>query len=454
MNLWEYIKQHTKRVDFGAISTVKPKTCRSFDELIEIYRKDLTVTQSLIDCLAISMAVHIAIKLDNDPLWIYLVGAPSSGKSTLCELLSSDEPNTRPLSKFTGLVSGSTQGSHLVPSLQNKCVIVKDGTLLIESTPGQLANVYGELRDIFDGSLEAHYRNGVTASFKGIYFSMIIGITEAVYSVNMSALGARFLHCRLETDRDIELTRNRSAVNSILTDSRKTQAEGDEEGDHRSFPYQRQYTAGFLSHLHTRMRTEEVLRPRYDRERIENLIQALADVIACSRAKAATDGDKILYESVPESSTRLVKQLTKLALCLCYVFGVDEITRRIEGLITKVAVDSSHCRQYYVLRTIAEARGLNRAAIATKTGIPLESTVQIIKELQSLSIVTEDYEENRRGPGRKNKVVTCEPWVQTSFQRLINIQNGESDGPKVQTNQTKKTKTFRRKKRSFRKASS
>jgi hypothetical protein len=451
MNLWEYIKQHTKRVDFGAISTVKPKACRSFDELVEIYRRDLTVTQSLIDCMAISMAVHIAIKLDNDPLWIYLVGAPSSGKSTLCELLASDEPNTRSLSKFTGLVSGSTPGSHLSPSLQNKCVVVKDGTLLIESTPGQLANVYGELRDIFDGSLEAHYRNGVTASFSGIYFSMVIGITEAVYSVNMSALGARFLHCRLETDRDIEITRNKSAVNSILTDSRKTQAEGEDEADHRSFPHQRQYTAGFLAHLHSRLRNEDLLRPEYDRERTETLIQALADVIACSRAKAATEGDKILYESVPESSTRLVKQLTKLALCLCYVLDTTRITRRIEDLITKVAVDSAHCRQYYVLRTVAKARGLNRQAISAATGIPLESCVQIIKELQSLSVVSEDFEEGRRGPGRKNKVVTCTPWVQNSFRFLIDLQESK-DGEKTPTVQNKKTKIVRRKKRSFRKA--
>lgn len=457
MNLWEYIKEHTYRVDFDAVTTVKPKACRTLEELLQVYRQDLTVTKSLEDCLAICLAVHIAVKIDNDPLWIYLVGAPSSGKSTLCDLLSADEINTRPLSKFTGLVSGSRQGSHLIPLLHNKCVIVKDGTLLIESTPGQLANVYGELRDIFDGSLEAHYRNGVTASFNNIYFGMIIGITEAIYSVNMSALGARFLHCRLETERDIEVQRNKTAVASILQGARLTQAQGEEEGDHRSFPLQRQYTAGFLAHLHTTLTNDPILRPSYDPQRVDTLLQALADIVAVSRAKAATGhNDKILYDSRPETSTRLVKQLSKVALCLCYVTGVKTITPEVERLTTKVAVDSSHSRQYYVVRTIAlSVSGMTRSGVAQVTGIPLESCVQILKELESLQIVVTEDETQRKGPGRKNKLVTCPPWIRNAFNVLKQTEDGtfgEPDGKKTEAPKEKPKKTFTRKKRSFRKA--
>jgi hypothetical protein len=193
MSIVELINSSLTTIDLSEVEIVKPKHCTHFDNLIEVYKEALEVTQSFKDCLALCLAVHISVKLEGEPLWLYLVGAPSSGKSTICELLSADEHNTRPLSKFTGLVSGSRQGSHLIPQLQNKAVIIKDGTLLLESTPQQLANVYGELRDIFDGSLEARYRNGVSASFSNIAFSMIIGITERIYALNMSALGERFL---------------------------------------------------------------------------------------------------------------------------------------------------------------------------------------------------------------------------------------------------------------------
>ena len=169
----EVIRSSLSEIDLSEVVSIQPQACTSFAKLIEIYKQDMSVTRSLEDCLAICMATHLAVALEGDPLWIYLVGAPSSGKSTICELIASDEIHTRSLSKFTGLVSGSRQGSHLIPMLQGKCVVIKDGTLLLESSQQQLANVYGELRDIFDGSLNAEYRNGVSASFSNISFGMV-----------------------------------------------------------------------------------------------------------------------------------------------------------------------------------------------------------------------------------------------------------------------------------------
>ena len=314
--LVELINSSLTQIDLDEIEVVKSKHCVDFNHLLSIYSEDLVITESFEDCLATCLAVHLSVKLTGEPLWMYLVGAPSSGKSTIIELLSADEHNTRPLSKFTGLVSGSRQGSHLIPSLQNKAVVIKDGTLLLESTPQQLANVYGELRDIFDGSLEARYRNGVEASFKNITFSMIIGITERIYQLNMAALGERFLHIRLDTDRSTELERNSLAIDSIFGSMKLSVAEGNEEGDSRSFPKQRQYTAGFINHLHSRVVNEDIIRITATPED-KKLIQSLADVIACSRACAAraSNRDEIGYDSRPESSTRLVKLLSN---CLLY----------------------------------------------------------------------------------------------------------------------------------------
>lgn len=453
MNILQIINDSLKSVDFDAITTVQAKVCRSFEELVDIYRRDLTVTPSFVDCLAISCAVHIAVKLDGDPLWMYLVGAPSSGKSTLCELLSSDEHNTRPLSKFTGLVSGSRQGAHLVPMLHNRCVIVKDGTLLLESSPIQLANVYGELRDIFDGSLEAHYRNGVSASYSNISFGMIIGITERIYALNMSALGERFLHCRLETNRDTERLRNENAIDAIFTTTHHTMAEGDDVGDARSFPIQREYTAGFLGHLHSRVRSEEVIRPRYT-SFDKKFIQSLADIVACSRASAAKDQkDNILYESGPEASTRVVKQIARLALCLCYVYGVNEITPRIRELLKKVALDTAWGRQYHIIRTVANApSGLTRASIATKTEVALETCIRSIKDLCSLGILQEDMEASRKGSGgSRNKILTCDDWVRESFLFVENVNASVEDDPypkkKVSATGTNPARPKRKKKK-------
>ncbi len=424
MTLVDIIRASLKEIVLDEVISIQPQHCTSFQKLMEIYEQDMTVTESIKDCMSLCMATHIAVALEGDPLWLYLVGAPSSGKSTICELLASDEIHTRSLSKFTGLVSGSRQGTHLIPMLQGKCVIIKDGTLLLESTPQALANVYGELRDIFDGSLNAEYRNGVSASFSNISFGMVIGITERIYSLNMAALGERFLHCRLETTRDTETLRNARAIQSIFESSGRTNFEGSETGDQRSFPKQRAYTAGFLSHLHTTLRTGDIIRPRYTSDDVL-LIQSLADTIACSRAQAPRSKEygsasELLYDARPEASTRVVKQLSRLALCLCYVLGVDYISPKIRALLTKVTLDTSYSRQHTILKTVALSNGLTRQSIAALSQIPLETISRRIDDLISLGILTTDTETNRPSRGRSVPTLHCTDWIKEAFRKVYN----------------------------------
>jgi len=422
----DVINSSLARIDFDSVQTVKVKECHNFYNLVDVYKEDMTITQSFIDCLAICCAVHIAVRLESDPLWIYLVGPPSSGKSTICDLLSSDEHHTRALSKFTGLVSGSRQGQHLIPLLQNKCVIVKDGTLLLESTPQQLANVYGELRDIFDGSLEARYRNGVSASFSNISFGMIIGITERIYGMNMSALGERFLHCRLETDRANEIVRNNSAITSLLKGIKLNVAEGNDDGDARSFPKQRSVTAGFLNHLHSRLSNESIIVPNYAPSDI-SFIQSLADVIACSRASVPRQrNEDIAYTSRPEASTRVAKQLTRLAVCLCYVYGTNSFDDTIRNNLRKVALDTSFSKQHDMIKSVAlSSKGLTRSGLAYATGMSMDMCLRRIEDMVSLSIFNKEKEPNRIGQGRRSHICTCPEWIANSFRIVYNATTTE-----------------------------
>ncbi len=417
----ELINASLTQIDLAEVEVTKARHCIDFTSLMGIYREDMVITSSFEDCMAICLAVHVAVKLESEPLWLYLVGAPSSGKSTICELICADEHHTRALSKFTGLVSGSRQGSHLIPYLQNKAVVVKDGTLLLESTPQQLANVYGELRDIFDGSLEAKYRNGVSASFSNVTFGMIIGITERVYALNMAALGERFLHCRLETTRETETERNSTAIRRILSGCKLSVSQGNDEGDSRSFPKQRQYTAGFINHLHSRLSNEDILKPSFTDDDCL-LIQALADLVACSRASAPrkSDREEITYNSRPEASTRLVKLFSKLSLCLCYVYGCNKLTNTVKRVLCKVAIDTAHGRQFDILKAIClSQQGLNKLAVAASTGVPLETLTRKIDDMKSMEILLQSKENQRQSTGRRNHVLTCPVWVLNAFRRVF-----------------------------------
>ena len=251
---------------------------------------------------------------------------------------------------------------------------------------------------------------------------MVIGITERIYSLNMAALGERFLHCRLETTRDVETRRNSKAVQSIFESTARTNFEGNDAGDSRSFPKQRAYTAGFLSFLHTRIRTDDVLRPKYTTMDVD-LIQALADMIACSRAQAPRSKEfgnsELLYDARPEASTRVVKQLSRLALCLCYVLGTDSITQQIRTLLTKVALDTAFSRQHNIIRTVAlSAAGLTKTAISFQCSIPLETISRRIDDLISLGIFIPNDTDNRPARGRAIQTLKCAKWIRDAF-RLV-----------------------------------
>jgi hypothetical protein len=205
----------------------------------------------------------------------------------------------------------------------------------------------------------------------------------------------------------------------------------------RSFPKQRAYTAGFLSYLHNKIRSEDILRPGYT-EYDEELIQSLADVIACSRAQAPRvrgeygSPSELLYDARPEASTRVVKQLSRLALCLCYVLGVKEITPTIRQLLTKVALDTSFSRQHTLIRCVALSRGLKRSSISTITGLPIETVSRRCDDLISLGIFLPD---NSIKPDRGRPVPTlrCADWIEQAFrmvEKYVNLPDSSNPQPR------------------------
>jgi hypothetical protein len=305
-------------------------------------------------------------------------------------------------------------------------MIVKDGTLLLEGTKESMNQIFGELRDIYDGQLAVDYRNGRSADFKGIHFSQIMGMTEAIYGINTSMLGERFIHVRLEVTREQELSRSRAAAKHVLTGSRPALTDDNQEGDSRSFPKQRQATAGFLQHLHSKIRDADgILTPNFTDEDIDRL-QAMADVIACCRAINENE----LFDTRPEASTRVVKQLARLALCLCYVLDTTSVSGEVMRLVSKVCLDSCHGQQFRVRNILAKNRaGVKRQALAVLSDIPLETLTRRMKSMERMGLILLVDEDERIGRGRKNKVVKLPDWIAEAFETVHGVTNARTLPP-------------------------
>lgn len=425
----EFILANLTEVDLDTVSTIKPTHCSSFSDLIDICRRGdgkngMTVTQSFEDCLALCLAASVSIRLQGDPLWFYLVGAASSGKSTICDMICAAERWTIPLSRFTGIVSGRIGSKNLIEILNGKLAVINDGTLMLESRTEIIHDVLGELREIYGGSFHAHYRNDRTAIYKDIAFGMIIAITEAIYKIKVASLGERFLHIRLESDRQTEIQRNKSAARYFLEEIDLITPE---TGINTMFNIQKTTCAGFIQHIQRMIDKQPIIRPEYTEEDLD-LIQYAADVVACSRADAArSKQDDIMYHSRPESSTRVVKQLSRTIVCLCYVFGVHEVTPVIRRLIAKVCLDSSFGRQSRVISNICtmnNGEGVQRHELSMASDLPMQSVIRIINDLASLGIVKRGKEESRHDIGRRSEIVYCVDWVRTAFQYINNHRYG------------------------------
>ncbi|MGH9426862.1 MAG: hypothetical protein ACRD2L_11250, partial [Terriglobia bacterium] len=172
------------------------------------------------EALAICMAVVVSRQLKNDPLWMFLVGPPGAGKTLLVEsFLTLQGKQTEYLSKITrpALVSGfrGEEDFSLLPNLSEMCLIVKDYTAIV-SLPTQIQEeLYGILRDAYDGHVVVPFGNMEPKRYDNLYFSVIASVTDVIRTHNRAALGERFLKLELLDEAHDPKVHIRTALSAI-----------------------------------------------------------------------------------------------------------------------------------------------------------------------------------------------------------------------------------------------
>ena len=157
--------------------------------------------------LIVTLAAYVANRLPGDPVWLLLVGPPSSGKTELLNALSGLK-DTYSVSTFTeaGLLSGSTSrrpdatGGLLAELGRFGNIVCKDfGSVLSESAETR-AGLLAALREIYDGAWcrRVGTGGGLTLAWTG-KAGLVAGVTETIdrHSATMGALGERFLLYRM-----------------------------------------------------------------------------------------------------------------------------------------------------------------------------------------------------------------------------------------------------------------
>lgn len=352
------------------------------DELYATYRKWLYMPDTMV--LDLMFGTIFANRLEGDPVWLFFVAPPAGSKSELLMSLSWAE-ECYPLTSLTphSLVSGTQWGPgkdpSLLPQLDRKVLVLKDFTTILSMNYSARDEIFGILRDIYDGRTEKSFGNGLKREYK-VKFGILAGVTPVIetFSTMNQSLGERFLRYRLPLDtkksEEQKILRAIKNVNNEL----KMRAE------------LCQAAASIVS----RKNPEHDVMPQFT-ERYLPKVVALAQLAAWLRG--VVDRDKftqqVLYKPSSEVGTRMAKQLVKLAMGV----GVFRGTRLLESYeyncIKHVAVDSCPQRAVMILSAIYQAEKnedlamLKTKEIVDRTFLPQATVLRMMEDLNLLRLV-------------------------------------------------------------------
>jgi len=366
--------------DSGEIATLA--------EVLSAFDRSVLMDDQMRDALKVMLAVALSNDVEGDPLWLYIVGPPGAGKTLLLSALQGSNrckfvSTVSAHSLVSGWQASGAGDPSLIPKLKGKTLVAKDWTEIL-SMPGPMQEeIFSTLRGAYDGFVQKPFGNGIVREYKGCFFSVLAGVTHAIHGNGKASLGERFLKFQLDVKKEKANDVVMAAIANV--------------GKERKIEEQLQeVTRRFLKR---KVRKLPALPDSFAQR-----IVALVRIIAIMRAQVERDyrGDKLQYRPIPESGTRLAKQLAKLARLMAIVDGVKMPGEKQWPVIEKVAYSTAYGFHLDIVATIMENGGsAPRKILSEQTGIPLSTMLMKLEDLMLLKAVIKiDSSAANKGKGR------------------------------------------------------
>ncbi len=357
-------------------------------EVAEAYRKWLHMPSD--ECLQIMFGAVFANKMQGDPLWVFMIAPPGGSKSELLMSLSKHPmvESTTSLTPHT-LVSGAAFNNgtdpSLLPKLNNRILVIKDFTTILTMHYTSRDEIFGVLRDCYDGKTEKTFGTGVKRSYVS-HFGIIAGVTPKIeeFGVMHQSLGERFLKYRINTGEKTlsEADRIRRALKNI---NRENQMRDE------------------LCQIGNRVLSMPLpdKLPSIPEEYFEMIVN-LAQTCAMMRGVVERDRftQQVIYKPAIEVGTRLAKQLAKLAIGIAVYREKTVIDLETYRLVCRVALDTAPDRVEEILRRIWEGcpepeSTIKTSEVSLRTRLPIATCFRVLQDLELLRLV------DRIGTGNK-----------------------------------------------------
>lgn len=271
----------------------------------------------------------IANRLPGDPLWMFIV-APSGGTKTVFMMSIAQAPKIMSTTTMTphSLVSGANfaggNDPSLIPKLDGRILTIKDFTTILNMNQQHREEIFGILRDAYDGKTEKMFGNGVFRSYAS-KFGIIAGVTPAIelFTDGQTALGERFLRYKLKIGTShMERLKylRRAMLNANIGNAMDEELEA--------------LGTAVLSYNYTKVPIIPVS--------IQEKLLYTAHWTAVMRGTIVRDtySKEVMSKPFVELGTRLIKQFTKLSLGVGMFRDLDEITNKEFRIIRDIALSS------------------------------------------------------------------------------------------------------------------
>ena len=360
----------------------------SLDELKDVFKKWLFLNDT--DAIETIMAVHLSQIIDGPPIWMFLVAPPGGAKTEMIMSLSLCD-QTYMTSSLTphALISGANfknmPDPSLIPRLDGRVMIVKDFTSILSMRDADKDEIFGILRDAYDGKCGKVFGTGVERNYKS-RFTVLAAVTPRIYDLSSQhqSLGERFLkfssghNLKHISERDII----RRAIDNI---NRETEMKWQLADVVRSFMSERLEWAGKLN---------LELYPSIDKSFKDKLIY-LGMLGARLRGTVSRDTyrhDIMTSRPSAEIGSRLGIQLAKFVKSLAIIHGQKKCGKNQYRIVKKVVLDTIPQRVEDMVRTIVINCHKPDSAITTQelariTRYPLATVSRLLQDLHVLDIV-------------------------------------------------------------------
>ena len=355
----------------------------NFTTYLETTSKFLYLPDETKLAMAATLGITSSISIPGEPLWAFLIGPPSCGKTTFIDSFGGNNELFDNLSKISAkaLVSGWKDETGEEPSylkkLRDKTLFVKDFTVTLTDSPDSQREVFGLLTDIFDGYVKIPYGNNEVKEFYDLYFNMVAGVTDIVHKHSAASIGERFLRIDyLGRKYDAREFARRAVANFGLAKSQKTTLVAN--------------TLGFINHLRSlpiNMEIDEIY---------QEPITDLAEFIATIRTKVEADKEGIQYRPRTELPSRLAFTLCKLFVSVrnVYIQNPDrdedkEIASALAfEVVKKVSLDTCYGFPLDIIRTIQRNPSMTKQQLAEKAKIHAQRAYRVLADLITTGVIT------------------------------------------------------------------